>query len=87
MHGILSYDGEEEYGKNETSSFFRDAQETVAAIKPDGGQNLSQLQIQALWTEGVNQGYGDCKAPNLIQRLHPSSSELQKNAQVWNNEE
>jgi len=31
---------EEEYGKNTTSSFLRDARETVAAIKADGVQNL-----------------------------------------------
>lgn len=77
--------------KKKASSFLRDAQETAAAIKPDGGQNLSiiffEKENQVLWTEGVSQGYGDCKAPNLIQRLHPSSSKFQKNVQVQNDEE
>lgn len=52
MHGMLSYGGEEEYGKNKPSSFLRDAQETVAAVKPDRGQNLRvncfEKEIQAL---------------------------------------
>lgn len=91
VHAIVSYNGEKEYGKNKTSNFLRDAQETVTAIKLDGGKNLRVIclekEIQVLWMEGVNQGYGDCKALNLIQRLHPSYRKFKKNAQVWNNEE
>lgn len=70
MHGILSYSGEKEYGKNKVGNFLRDAQETVTAIKLDGGQNLRVIcfgkEIQALRMEGVNQGYGDCEALNLF---------------------
>lgn len=52
MHEILSYDGEEDCGKNETSSFLMNARERVAARKPGGGQNLRvncfEKEIQSL---------------------------------------